>query len=99
MTWLIWVGLAVLLAVFVAVVAVLYWPQPRRQVSRPQPEARRDVEVTYAKTRAALPESIRDDFHPEWPWLNPDDVPRLEKPRTPDADLFEVWGHSQGRAL
>jgi hypothetical protein len=95
--WVFWLAMTPVFAAFLGLVAVLYWPQ-----RRPEPrktEAWQDVEVTYARARAALPDSIREDFHPDWPWLDVNDAPRTKPRKSPDADLFEVWDVSQGRPL
>jgi hypothetical protein len=72
---------------------------PRKRPEPRKTEAWQDVEVTYAQARAALPDSIREDFHPDWPWLDVNDAPRTKPRKSPDAHLFEVWDLSQGRPL
>jgi len=89
---LIWIGIALGVVAFVALAAVLYWPMPR-----PEPPKRAvwlDVEVTYAAARAALPAHIREEFHPEWPWLDPHAAPKV-KPDPLGDEIRELAGGDQ----
>lgn len=86
--WVVWLAVGSALVAFVALVAVIYWPA--RCVEPPhRGDPWRDAMPTYEKARAALPEHIRQDFHPEWPWLDPATTP-ADRTHPVDAEIKQL---------